>query len=370
MSKQIVEILTNGFDPDVRVYKEAVYLVSKGYKVTILCWDRDKRDDYPAEEIVDGIKIVRFRILSELGSGKKQIFAYLKFVRKCKQYLKCHEYDYLHCNDIDGQIAGCLIKKRKKPIVFDMHEYYEDQGDDASKIIIKFWRKLTIYLIKKSIAALYENDLYLEKPYTKIHNKLYELKNYPSSNLITAKEKTPSDFFRIGYIGSLRGQIPEFTTLFEAVKGMEDVIVDVYGKGVDYLKLCELGEKYKNVRVHGKFNGTTELMELYSNVDVGFMGYRTWSTSREYDELVKFFENVFTGTPIILTGAYTKMANRVNACGYGITCDTLDVEQVRKCILRLKNDKEFWKQCHQNELQDAHLYDWDKAVKVLDNIYQ
>ena len=34
-------LLTNGFDPDVRVYKEALYLVGRGFSVTVLCWDRD-----------------------------------------------------------------------------------------------------------------------------------------------------------------------------------------------------------------------------------------------------------------------------------------------------------------------------------------
>lgn len=33
-------ILTNGFDPDPRVYKEAKSLIKLGHKVTILCWDR------------------------------------------------------------------------------------------------------------------------------------------------------------------------------------------------------------------------------------------------------------------------------------------------------------------------------------------
>ena len=37
-SNKVYMILTNGFDPDVRVYKEAKYLVEKNFEVTILCW--------------------------------------------------------------------------------------------------------------------------------------------------------------------------------------------------------------------------------------------------------------------------------------------------------------------------------------------
>ena len=38
----ITMLLTNAFEMDVRVYKEARYLIEKGNNVTILCWDRNK----------------------------------------------------------------------------------------------------------------------------------------------------------------------------------------------------------------------------------------------------------------------------------------------------------------------------------------
>lgn len=55
MSGHIIEFLTNAYDPDVRVYKEAVYLVRRGFSVTILCWDRTPEKEYPAHEVKEGI---------------------------------------------------------------------------------------------------------------------------------------------------------------------------------------------------------------------------------------------------------------------------------------------------------------------------
>ena len=63
-SNKVYMILTNGFDPDVRVYKEAKYLVEKNFEVTILCWDRRCEYIDKKEEILDGIKIKRFFIPS------------------------------------------------------------------------------------------------------------------------------------------------------------------------------------------------------------------------------------------------------------------------------------------------------------------
>ena len=72
-SNKVYMILTNGFDPDVRVYKEAKYLVEKNFDVTILCWDRRCEYIDKEEEILDGIKIKRFFIPSTPGTGLKQL---------------------------------------------------------------------------------------------------------------------------------------------------------------------------------------------------------------------------------------------------------------------------------------------------------
>ena len=39
-NKKIYMILTNGFNPDFRVLKEAVVLHNAGYDVEVICWDR------------------------------------------------------------------------------------------------------------------------------------------------------------------------------------------------------------------------------------------------------------------------------------------------------------------------------------------
>ena len=370
MKKQITMLLTNGFDPDPRVYKEAVYLVRRGFTVTILCWDRDEGSQYPAHEVIDGIEIVRFRIVSEMGSGKKQLPAFFAYIRACRTYLKSHPCDYFDCNDIDGAIAWYLAKPSGKiPMVFDMHEYYEDVGE-GHPVKQRIWRWLTIFMIRRSICAFYENDLYLTPPYSSVRDKLLPLKNYPDSDLLRPLPKTESDVFRIGYHGGVRSQTAEFTTLFEAVRDMEDVRVDIHGGGPDLPKLKELEKQYPNVHIHGPFNGITELAGLYANTDMVYAGYRPNALGHAVCEVGKFFECILTGTPMIMTEALTSMSSRIQKRGYGLICDTRDVEAVRAAVLKLKNDSEFWRQCADREKADAPQYDWQQAVKVLDQVYQ
>ena len=367
--KKIVMILTNGFDPDPRVYKEAYYLVNRGFKVTVLCWDRDINRNNPVKESIDGINVVRYKIPSEYGSGKIQIFAYTKFIIRCKKYLCANDVNYVHCNDLDGMIAGYISSNHKSKLVFDMHELYEDVGE-GHKLKRKILRFVTKLMIKRCVAALYENDIYLNDNYRDIRSKLKPLKNYPDSKLIVPMNKLSAEKFRIGYFGGLRTQIPQFTTLFDAVKDMDDVEVMIRGTGPDLKMLQELSRKYTNVTVGGPFDGIKELTDLYANIDIVYAGYRPDSDTREYAEVVKFFECILTGTPIILTDVYTSMAKRIVSSGYGIICDTLNVEQVKSAIIKLKTERQFWDECSKNEKRDAHLYDWNEAVKILDEVYK
>jgi len=369
MQKHIVMLLTNSFFPDPRVYKEALYLIKKNFKVTILCWYREDDVSLPLNEFVDGINVVRFHLISKLGSGYKQVPAFLKFIKKCHNFLRNNPCDYLHCNDLDGAVVGLLARVHKTPMVFDMHEFYEDVGlgHNFKRLMLRY---ATIFMIKKSVAAIRTNDLYLTPPYEGVVSKLFLLKNHPDRNLLKSLPKTNSHFFRIGYHGALRSQIPEFTTLFEAVKDMADVRVDVHGTGPDINELKRIAQNYSNVFLHGRFDGARQLSSMYADTDVEFAGYRPYSDTREEQEVVKFFECVVTGTPIILTSAYTKMKTEIENKGYGLTCDTRNVNSVRNAINQMKNNRVFLRECSCNELRYASMYDWNESVKILDRVYQ
>lgn len=365
MKNQITMLLTNAFDPDVRVYKEAVYLISQGWEVTILCWDRDPAKGLPEREKKDGIEVVRFPIPSVAGSGKKQLPAFFRYIRTCRSYLKAHPCAYLHCNDLDGAITGYLARHGGTPMVFDMHEFYE-RGSGLKRQI---WRKLTLFLLKRSAAGLYENAAYLGTPYRGVRSKLYPLRNYPDANMVECRPKSDSALFRIGYHGVVRGQVPEFTALFEAVRDLPDVRVDVNGGGVDLPALKEAAKDIPNVHLNGPFDGTTMTSALYEQTDALFCGYNPDNPNYQGDaEVVKFYEAIFTATPMIMTESIG-MGEKVHKNGYGVTCNTRSSEDIRMAILKLKDDRAFYQSCVEHERKNASQYDWQEAVKVLDKIY-
>lgn len=361
---KIVMLLTNGFDPDVRVYKEAKYLTEQGKKITILCWDRQEASKLPKKEEKDGIRVIRFQIPSVAGTGYRQAGAYLKYVKACKKYLTKYQPDYVHCHDLDGMIAFKMTGM-KTPYVFDMHEYYIQGGNIRKKVLYHMVGKF----IKKSHYSLYENDGYL-KIYDKMMiEHLLPLKNYPDTYL-KRLEKTPSDKLRIGYHGCVRSQIPEFTALFEACKDMDNVRIDINGGGIDLPALKELEKKYDNVFIHGSYDGLKESSVLYQNTDVLFCGYNPQIPNYQGDaEVVKFYEAIVTGTPIIMT-AGIGMAEKVKKNGFGLVVDTRNSEKIREQIQKILKDKSMLDVYRSKMIKAASNYQWKNAVEILMKVYQ
>jgi len=119
-------LLTNGFEPDERVRKEGKCLVKNNYDVTIFCWDRSCK--YKKSEIIDGIKIIRFRTgKSRIRSAFSVAFGFLKLYKKIISFVKRNgkNYEIIHCNDYDTLFLGSYLKKRMNAkMIYDSHELF------------------------------------------------------------------------------------------------------------------------------------------------------------------------------------------------------------------------------------------------------
>ena len=63
------------------------------------------------------------------------------------------------------------------------------------------------------------------------------------------------------------------------------------------------------------------------------------------------------------------LSAKVKKYNFGIACDTRNVDEIRNAINFIKNDKGLWNTIHESELNQAYMYSWNEAVKILDNIY-
>lgn len=358
-------ILTNRFDPDPRVYKEAKYLVSNGFDVEILCWDRENEYIDREKENINGIEIRRFYPYSKYGSGLKQINAYLTFKGQVKQYLKDKDYNYVHCHDLDGIIIGNSIKKNSNMLIFDMHENYEINGKNQKiRYII---RMVVNYFQNKSDFIIYVNELQKDFMSNKSKMKCIYLPNYPNVSDYKNCVKSSSDKLRISYIGSVR-QFYELKKLMDACKDFEDVIVFIHGAGVAYEKLNNIKCKYENVIVTGKYD-FKKSVGLYSETDVLYAIYPKSSMQYLTSYPVKFFEAIITKTPIIVSRG-TILEKFVTKHDIGFVVDEENVNEIRNLIKYINENKYLLKEKTKNLEKIQYSFCWEDIVTNLNDIYK
>ena len=352
--KNIYMILTNGFDPDVRVYKEAKYLVEKGFNVEILCWDRSCLYVDKPTDIVDGIKIKRFFLKSSYGSGLHQLFPFYRFVREVRKYLKNKTIDYLHCHDFDGLVVGSMQHK-KVSIIFDMHEIYTNYAYAKNKL----FGMIFSHFVSKAKYIIYVNDEQLKG--IKNNCKKIYLPNYPSKEYYIPSNKTKSKSIRVNYIGSVR----DYDAIYALSKiKSNNIEFGIYGSGVKYETL-KSNINSDNVHFYGKYNGINEIGDIYRKTDLLYCSYNPDVTNWKYAYPVKLYESIVTDTPIIVS-KNTVSSDFVNENGIGISIDYCDSKSIEEAILKITKNIDYYKK---NLMKIKEFYSWDVISKNLLEIY-
>ncbi|MDR5658761.1 glycosyltransferase [Serpentinicella sp. ANB-PHB4] len=360
--KKVIMIVTNRYDPDVRVHKEAKYLVSRGFEVEILCWDRENDYINDANEEIEDIKITRFFPYSKYGTGYKQLKSFCKFILEVKEYLKDIDYDFMHCHDLDGMVVGTYIKKNNSKLVFDMHEIYELQGNKKkTKYLI---RLIVNYYQKKADHILYVNKI--QKETSNQTTKMIYLPNYSEKKLLGNIDKNLSEKINISYIGSVR-QYEEFRNLFEACKNMEKVRISIHGAGIAFKDLNELQKKYNNVTTTGVYD-IKKLPLYYSEADIIYAVYPKKNIQHMNSYPVKFYEAIITATPIIVSKG-SILEKFVIDEDIGFVVDGDKINNIKNVIEYLVNNPEIIYQKKNRIEKLKHKFTWEEIVGNLDYIY-
>ena len=369
---KIKMLLDNAFDPDIRVYKEALYLVNNKNELEILCLDKkNKFKDNPLEE-KDKIKIRRFFSRTDkitelieknaiIRKLKYVIYFWwlIKFMLQVKKYLKNEEYDMLHCHDLTMAFCACIFLKKQK-IVFDMHEYYKSKNNKIVNWVID---KMVKYTQNKATWIIYLNEMQKQDIKENNLNKLIYLPNYPEEKTYIPVEKKKSEKLRINYIGFLR-DYEALKTLINLGKTNPNLTVGMYGMGSCYKKIKE--EKFsENVKIYGEFDGLKELSKKYSETDILYCVYNpqieNWRTAYP----VKLYESLITETPIIVC-ENTVSGEFVETNKIGETVKYGDVDSLNKAIEKIANQYEIYVK---NIKEIKNIYKWEYVVKNLDKIF-
>lgn len=365
MKKQIKIILTNSYDPDPRVYKEASFLVKKGYDVEILCWDRDSRYKNKNDKDDKKIKITRFYDDIKYGSGLKQLFPYLRFCFSVRKYLSNKNFEYLHYHDLDGGIVSLFVKKKAKRI-FDMHEFYDSNKKIIHCLKLFFFKKV----IKKSDGIIY----CVEGQKLKYGNffkdkKSFLIANLPDMNNFKNYKHKDSKKLRIVFTGGVR-DFKSLSMLMLAGKGLNNIEVVLNGRGseLENLKKFKKEKNCYNTKITGSFD-YLEIEKLHSQTDIIYSLATNNRANVQYGFGIKQQEGFALEIPILVT-KNTLVGDYVESNGLGFTADDTDIIKLRELLIKIEKNRGFLDEKKENLKKVSNKYNWKISEEKLIKLYE
>lgn len=380
--KKVVMLLSNGFNPDVRVHKEAKTLVDNGYEVEIIAWDR--LSERPKKETVDGIKVDRIQIGSAYGKIASNLLTFPLFWTIAFFELLSRDFDVVHCHDFDTLLVGFLAGKLKRRcVVYDAHENYSAQK--ASKLPgPMIWKiaRLESFLSRHVDCVITVNEILggLFKGFgarVVVVMNCQRLEEYQLSKKAVEEARrriNPKNEFLIVYIGGFiagRG-LEKMLQAMVLMKGEGQKMprLVLFGRGPLEGKLRKLVDDndLNDSVLFGGFIDPSEVPLYTEASDLIFALYMSDEMNNRFASPNKLFEAVAAGRPIIVTGVgILGEVVRKEKIGIVIGCRP---EEIVTGIKLLADKGKIYRELSENSKKTSNRYNWAEEEKKLLRVYR
>ena len=229
------------------VYDLSKELVKRGHEVTILTTDLYKPNKryFTADgyEYIDGIKIIRFKNISNQLAWKHKLFISVGLINYLRVHL--HEYDIIHLQDIISTQAIATSKSCKKndvPYIISTHGSipWLNQDKKINKVFKKLWGyEILKHANKITVLNQYEAEQCKYKGINKDNIKVVynyidpdEYRNLPQKMEFKKKYSIKKETQMILYVGRLeksKGLDLLINAFAELSKDLDDIILVIVG---------------------------------------------------------------------------------------------------------------------------------------------
>lgn len=363
---KVLFIRSHPVSPEPKVEKEAKTLGSNGYKVEILAWDRTC--DHSESEVKEFYKIKRYKLKAPYGKPelvlKLFIWSFYELL-----YLIRSDYDIIHTFDLDTLIPAVIISKiRNKHLIYDSADFYADSLPEKVPIFIRnivarieiFFSKFadTVILVDETRKNQFNNEL---KRTVIINNSPVEIEQKKQFK----KENKDFTIFYAGILTKNRG----LDEIIQSIKGITGIKFIIAGYDAGYGNISKSVENIKNVKFIGKISYREVIIRTFeSDMIVAF--YDPKIPNHKYASPNKLFEAMMCEKPI-LTNYGTVMAKYVKDENCGVLVDYENTSEIKKAIIKLKNDHDLRKELGKNGLKAyKDKYNWNIMEKRLLDSYE
>ena len=314
--------------------------------------------------------------LPERGFIQKRLYCffengklfYLEYNFRLLLYLLFSRYDIICAIDLDSIVPAIIASKiRKKPIVYDAHEYFTGMEEIVRRPTIeKIWKKVERWAVPKVHKAYT-----VSKGYKDLFESEYPINFEIIRNATILSEESP----RLGNRQFIlyQGAVNEGRGLFELIEAMQ--MID--GK----LVICGIGDVYETLKIKVQqlkldekvefkgFVNPTELKEITKKAKIGITIFTNEGLSNVYSMANRFFDYFHSGVPQIAM-KYPEYEIVVNEFKVGTLIESVSAKTIAEAINELLANKELYDEMLRATLKAREVYNWQNEEKKLIRIYR
>lgn len=358
-------IVSNDVLRDARVQKEGRSLSKAGHQVEVIGWDRKGKAS--KEETIDGIKVTRIRNTLLMRVAPNDLFRNPLWWRLAYREGMRHEFDIVHCHDLDTLHSGVRLKKKRNvPLIFDAHEIFSYMiEEDVSRIVVNYSQRMENSLLRDVDHIITVNDALRTYYQERFEGEITVVMNCPEK-VLQEYEAPTAEEFTVLYVGTLH-KSRFIRELIDVVSSIEGVQLKIGGEKELYREIEERCARSDNVH----FLGTVPLgqvLPLTKECNVVFCMFDPNTRINQVGTPNKIFEAMAMGRPVIVTkGILSGKIVEAERCGMAIEYGE---QTLREALQTLREDPSLCERMGRKGLEAAkEKYNWAvQERKLLDAV--
>jgi len=295
-------------------------------------------------------------------------------------YLLHVKTDLIVANDLDTLLPAQLVAWiRKKPLVYDTHEYFTGTPDVAFRPFRRwFWSGLENWLFPKQQTIITVNLSIAELYFKKFGKTLHVVRNLP-------RYMQPPDIARFHICGIGEGEhivlvqgsglntgrgIEELILAMEPQYGINNTKLLVIGDGNARKVLIELvkSRKLEDRVLFLPRMPYDQLTKYTARATIGATLDKPFCLNYLYSLPNKLFDYIIAGTPVLASNL-PEVKSIVEGYKVGLVAQNHEPAHIASCIKEMLSDPErlaFWRE---NCLNAALSLNWENEEAVIRGIY-
>jgi len=365
--KRIIMSVTNDLTTDQRVKKICESLNALDYDILLI-----------GRILPDSIKLNRpYKCKRMKLFFNKGFLFYAEYNLRLFFLLLFSKVNIFHANDLDTLLANYLAAIiRRKPIVYDSHEYFTGVPEIQNKALVKnvwmiierwiFPKLKYIFTVNQSIAQLYKKEYGKNLQILRnIPHKLpfKELKSKSELNIPKDKDIIITQGAGINIDRGIEEAV-------EAMQYLEGVCLMIIGNGdvIPNLKKRVLELKLENSIIFRGRMPYHEMMQYTQHAQLGLTLDKNTNINYRFSLPNKLFDYIHAGIPILATKVI-EIEKIINKYKIGLFIDNHEPKHIAQQIRLALNNKKLNTEWKSNINLAADELHWGSEEKILKEVY-